>query len=195
MAEPRNPARNEDPQDQSMEEILQSIRRIIAEEGEPSAAAAQAPEPAPPMPAASGSDILELTDIVPDEPAPAHAAPVPQDDVLSSIDAALTATAAAAPPVADPLAVPDEDGILTQKAATASAAAFQHLVQSVSKPDTMPFDNSPRLLNGATTLEQITIEALRPLLKGWLDANLPRLVEKIIDREVRRITRNLTDGQ
>ena len=61
MADTTNSAQ----EDQSMEEILQSIRRIIAEEGNNSAAAPEGSRPA--SSPDEGSDILELTDMVQDD--------------------------------------------------------------------------------------------------------------------------------
>lgn len=39
------------------------------------------------------------------------------------------------------------------------------------------------------TLEGLVREMLKPMLREWLDANLPELVERIVSREVERITR------
>jgi len=43
--------------------------------------------------------------------------------------------------------------------------------------------------NNATTVEELVQEMLRPLLKNWLDANLPNLVEKVVIEEIERIAR------
>jgi cell pole-organizing protein PopZ len=40
------------------------------------------------------------------------------------------------------------------------------------------------------TLEDLTADVLRPLLKTWLDENLPDIVRDRVDEEVRRIARN-----
>jgi len=45
--------------------------------------------------------------------------------------------------------------------------------------------------NGALTLEQITRELLKPLLRSWLDAHLPALVERLVQEEVERLARGL----
>jgi cell pole-organizing protein PopZ len=39
------------------------------------------------------------------------------------------------------------------------------------------------------TLEDVVRETLRPMLKSWLDENLPRVVERMVQAEVERITR------
>src|SRR5262249_28528222 len=107
----------------SMEEILASIRRIIAEDGEAAPAEAK-PEPAP-APAAAQEEILDLTEVVESDgsvvslTAPAQAAPAP----------------AAEPPPAPPprqpepapVAEPAEDRIVSDAAAAASVAALSQL--------------------------------------------------------------------
>ena len=40
------------------------------------------------------------------------------------------------------------------------------------------------------TLEDLTKDLLRPLLKGWLDQNLPPLVQRLIREEIERVARN-----
>jgi hypothetical protein len=52
-------------------------------------------------------------------------------------------------------------------------------------------DPSLLLGNGAVTLEEMVREELRPMLKEWLDHNLPQMVERLVQREIRRITRDL----
>jgi len=42
---------------------------------------------------------------------------------------------------------------------------------------------------GGITLEQMIREELRPLLKAWLDANLPPLVERLVKAELERVAR------
>ena len=43
--------------------------------------------------------------------------------------------------------------------------------------------------SGETSLEQLVRELLRPMLKDWLDAHLPPLVESMVAREIERIAR------
>ena len=63
-------------------------------------------------------------------------------------------------------------------AATSSAvdAAFNSLAHTV-------------LVQNAKTLEDLVKEMLRPMLKTWLDDNLPNLVEKIVRSEIERVSR------
>jgi len=45
------------------------------------------------------------------------------------------------------------------------------------------------LIQNARTLEDLVREMLRPLLKGWLDDNLPGIVERIVRQEIERVSR------
>jgi cell pole-organizing protein PopZ len=174
----------------SMEEILASIRRIIAEDGdttaEPATAAAAPAEPAPapalaPEPAAPADDILDLTDVVePDgsvvslNAAPAKAEPAPPPPPLREV----------APP-----AEPAGEGIVSAATAAASVAAFSQITSLSSRSE-------PRARNlgvgaGDLTLETLVREELRPILKDWLDQYLPDIIERLVQEEITRLVRDV----
>lgn len=184
-------------QEPSMEEILASIRRIISDDGEagkepptaPAAAApaptpAPAPPPAPAKPAvvAKAAEPLELTKMVgedgkvtelkrPAEPAPPPAAP--------------------APVAAKPAEV---DGLISAKAAAASATALANLA-ALSKPREQPeVPGGLSLGSGGITLEEMVRQELRGQLKSWLDANLTGIVERMVQKEIKRITSQADPG-
>ena len=69
------------------------------------------------------------------------------------------------------------DGLVGAVAATAAASAFGQLSAAIQ----MPADGR--------TLEDVVRELLRPLLKQWLDDNLPAIVQATVDKEVERIAR------
>jgi cell pole-organizing protein PopZ len=226
-----------------MEEILASIRRIIADdEAKPAAAekpasppaAAKpavmkdippsaiapapkpvaAPKPAPPPPApapepvASNNqddidamlasldaatpeadirpaqpepepDVFELTDeMALPAPAPAPAAATfskvePQDDIEFTEAKAARRQATYEPPFES--AAPARP-ILSHSTVSAVESAFHSLANTV-------------LSNNARTLEDLVKEMLRPMLKSWLDDNLPGLVERIVKAEIERVSR------
>ena len=164
----------------SMEEILASIRRIIAEDGDqPAAAAPQpaapAPAPAPPAPEAKSDEILELTEVVeehPAEPAPAPDPPAP----------------VAVAPVPAPAAVDPADRLMSDAAAAASIAALAQINQLGSQGEKRMSDIP--MGEGQRTIEDMVREMLRPLLKEWLDSNLPHLVERVVQEEVSRLVRD-----
>ena len=65
---------------------------------------------------------------------------------------------------------------MSQSTVAAVDSAFNALAQTV-------------LSNNARTLEDLVKEMLRPMLKAWLDDNLPKLVEKIVRAEIERVSR------
>jgi uncharacterized protein len=68
-----------------------------------------------------------------------------------------------------------EGGLLSREATAAVGSAFNTLTETVKKHE--------------PTLEDVVRETLRPMLKSWLDENLPRVVERMVQEEVERITR------
>ena len=171
-------------QEPTMEEILASIRRIISEDdapAEPEAAApAPVPEPEPEYQAPAEDDVLELTD--PIEPEPAHE---PEPAPLESVgDLDVYSPAAPEPePAYTPPPAPSfnrddvAETLVGDHASSLAASAFG----SLSSALLMPKDGR--------TLEDVVRELLRPLLKEWLDQNLPRIVETKVEEEVHRIAR------
>ena len=163
-------------QEPTMEEILASIRRIISEDDAPvEAAPAPEPEPVAEEPPAE-DDVLELTD--PIEP------PMPVES-MGDIDvySPEPEPEPAPPPPPEPVSTPsfsrDEqvENLVGDHAANLAATAFG----SLSNALLMPKDGR--------TLEDVVRELLRPLLKEWLDQNLPRIVEAKVEEEVHRIAR------
>jgi uncharacterized protein len=227
-------------QEPSMEEILASIRRIIADDeakpaaaekpASPAAAAkpavmkdippsaiapapkpVAAPKPAPPppppppapepvasnnqddidamlasldaatpeadiRPAQPEADVFELTDeMALPEPAPSAATfskVEPQDDIEFTEAKASRRQPAYEPPFESAPARP----ILSHSTVSAVESAFNSLANTV-------------LSNNARTLEDLVKEMLRPMLKSWLDDNLPGLVERIVKAEIERVSR------
>jgi cell pole-organizing protein PopZ len=179
--------------DLSMEEILQSIRKIIAEDGEEVKPAMTAATSAPAQAAkiqtepteVVGSDVLELTDIVAEPANGAH------NDILSTIDHALAPApepqSMAKPTAPAPTAALNQtyiDSLLSRETVSATSAAFKKLEKPEAPLQLTPF---PGFQSGAT-LEQIVTEMLRPMLKQWLDANLTSIVERVVEREVRKLS-------
>ena len=217
-------------QEPSMEEILASIRRIIADDDTGKGATAKAPEPpkpAPPPPAALVPPPAPRVPLAPPPPRPAPAAINNQQDIdamLADLDAP---PKAAAPPPKPP--APDVLDLTEAMAAPAPAPNFRTIdgandvVFTDRAPEPAP-EPPPRverqyaapppvdqaLISGATmsavdsafnslahtvlgnnarTLEDLVKEMLRPMLKGWLDDNLPSMVERIVRAEIERVSR------
>jgi uncharacterized protein len=184
----------------SMEEILASIRKIIAddqskapaatvvEQAAPAPAPVQAPPPAvvvaaPVRPAPPDDDILDLgseavsleeaskqdIDLL-FEPVSSQKAPVeepafvPQDEQVTAMMSV------------SPAAEIDMSSLLSNQASNSISSAFGSLAHTV-------------LSQNARTVDDLVKEMLKPLLKGWLDDNLPALVERLVRAEIERVAR------
>ena len=129
-------------------------------------------------------DVFELTDDM--AVAMAEVAPAPQPsfqkvephDDLEFAEAAARGTPrqpAFEPSPFDSMATPAQQ-ILSHSTVSAVESAFNSLANTV-------------LSNNARTLEDLVKEMLRPMLKSWLDDNLPGLVERIVKAEIERVSR------
>lgn len=131
----------------SMEDILSSIRRVIARDEAPGARIQR-----------GGEDVLDLHDEEADEAEEAAAAiPTP--------------------------AKPTEEELVSAASAHAARQSLEALNAAVSPA--APAASAPA---GGRTMEEVVLEALRPMLKDWLDANLPAMVEAMVAKEISRIT-------
>ncbi len=126
------------------------------------------------------ADVFELTDemaVAEPEPAappkPAFQKVEPDDDV----EFAEAARASLRPPAFEPspFESPPQQ-MLSRSTVSAVESAFNSLANTV-------------LSNNARTLEDLVKEMLRPMLKSWLDDNLPGLVERIVKAEIERVSR------
>jgi uncharacterized protein len=172
----------------TMEEILASIRRIISEEDKP---------------AEAGGDVLEL------QPPPAEVkAPIPPPPPKPE-----PVVAKAPPPVvfdepeeiAPPPRAIEEDLIVMERTPEPPPAP-----RPVLKPEWTPSAQQEPLVSEpvahktagelgklmgsmfvstGNTLDDVVRQLLKPMLKEWLDANLPQIVEAEVAKEIDRIRR------
>jgi uncharacterized protein len=150
----------------SMEEILASIRRIIAEDGnEKPAPAAAAPPPAE-------EEVLELTEVIDEPPARAEEPAAEEERPASPLRAAM--------PAAQTIL---DDRLVSAPTAAASVAALSQLAAISAKRDGLG------LGNGQLTIEELVRDLLKPMLRDWLDANLPSMVERLVQEEIERMVR------
>jgi hypothetical protein len=167
----------------SMEEILSSIKRIIAEEGDaPAGRRRPAARPAaPPVDRehAADEEVLELIDPIP--PAVAFVAPQAAPEPVP-VALARAGSSVSEPVLPEPVAmvppVSQSEPILSPVAADATRGALDSLSRLMIKPET----------NGDGTLEGLVRDMLRPMLREWLDAHLPDMVENMVAREIARIS-------
>ena len=213
------PAKAQEP---SMEEILASIRRIIADDDavKPAAKAPVkvepppvkvAPPPPPPAPSAPsvkmGQDDIDAMlaglnggeEEPPPEPEPeppeeedvlelteAMEAPEPEPPSFRTIDAHQDVVFEEPEPERRPpprqmtppprMAEPAEPPLISAATTAAVNSAFGTLAHTV-------------LVQNAKTLEDLVKEMLRPMLKAWLDDNLPGMVERLVRAEIERVSR------
>lgn len=191
-----------DQHEPSMEEILASIRRIIAEDGDPPPSSGAQP---PSAVVHDPDGVLELTEVVNEDgsivsPSPAFpepSAPQRPADPFSGPSLAPLAAASMPPRLDGNDHSDDATGaastpLLSQATVVASAAAFSQLAVLGQR------ERSPETPLGATnrTLEDIVRELLRdmlhPMLKSWLDENLTSVVERLVKEEIDRMVREVT---
>lgn len=93
-------------------------------------------------------------------------------------------------PVRAPVLSP-EAPLIDGSAAGAAADAFSRLSLAVQESVPTPAATDPGMLIGGKqqTVEDLVKEMLRPMLKDWLDRNLPGVVERYVEREIVRLTR------
>ncbi|MGX1785193.1 PopZ family protein [Bosea sp. NPDC055332] len=185
----------------SMEEILASIRRIIADDEKPAAppeeaapepvALAPQPEPEPePEPEPIEDDVLDLgaeAERIEEEPAAIVKAPSDDIDFVEPQAVARPEPEpepeppqplAFVPPPIQPQPAPPMDmaALISDQTGAAVHNAFGALANTV-------------LSNNARTLEDLVKDMLKPMLKTWLDDNLPTMVERLVRAEIERVAR------
>ncbi|MES2989747.1 MAG: DUF2497 domain-containing protein [Pseudomonadota bacterium] len=151
----------------SMEEILSSIKRIIAEEGDAAVSTrtrrggrtGQAVTPR-----ADVDEVLELSDPVAEEPF-GELPELTQEKPMPMGTPTPPEPAQAKP-------------ILSERTAEATRGPLEALSRMVVKPE----------IAGSDSLEGLVRELLKPMLSEWLDANLPQIVESMVAKEISRIT-------
>jgi len=163
-----NPSTPVPPVDPSMDDILASIRRILSED-----------EQAKPADIVARDDgVFQLEESMMVTPAPSAE---PASSPVGVPDAIL---AAPEPPAsAAPAATPSPNGpLLAPEAAQAATDSVGALLRSlVSRGEQVG------VYRGGPTIEDMVREEIRPLLKAWLDANLPALVERQVRVEIERV--------
>jgi uncharacterized protein len=149
----------------SMEEILASIRAIIADDREPGS---------PPKPQVVYSSDAPRSAIAADGDEPLPAAPAPTVVWSRDPEVAMETSETAAKPPPPP---PAEEGpLMSEEAETAIAISFHSLAESMAE-------------HGREAAERMAREMLRPMLKTWLDENLPPIVERLVRAEIQRVAR------
>ena len=191
-------------QEPSMEEILASIRRIISDDDKEMEAAAQEneeapedeeefaveemvamaePEPEPePEPVAEevdddDDDILDLTDMEAPDPEPLF-----EEQAYKEPEPEPIAPPVSPSPAPPPAPTPAPDNLVSPPQAGEASGSFERLTEKLNED----YSELP-IGNGAVTLEGLTRELVRPMLKEWLDQHLPMTVERLVREEIERL--------
>ena len=189
-------------QEPSMEEILASIRRIISDDDKEMEAAAQENEEAPedeeelaveemvamaePEPESEpvaeevdddDDDILDLTDMEAPDPEPLF-----EEQAYKEPEPEPIAPPVSPSPAPPPAPTPAPDNLVSPPQAGEASGSFERLTEKLNED----YSELP-IGNGAVTLEGLTRELVRPMLKEWLDQHLPMTVERLVRGEIERL--------
>lgn len=170
----------------SMEDILSSIKRIIAEESDTPGRPKRTERPSsrrPDIDPVPRDDILELREPADGASPPIASQPLqppapPRIPELARFEDASPPPHAPVAPAEPAVASRGMEGILSQHTAAATRGPLDTLSRLVVKPE----------VAGSDTLEAMVREMLRPMLREWLDAHLPHMVEAMVAKEIDRIT-------
>ena len=132
----------------SMEDILSSIRRVIARDEAPGRDTRARP---------ADEDVLDL-----------H-----QEEETAAVSAE---TARAGP----------AEELISAASADAARQSLEALTAAIAPAAAPAAANAAPA--SARTMEEVVVDALRPMLKQWLDDNLPPIVETMVAKEISRIT-------
>jgi cell pole-organizing protein PopZ len=204
-------------QDQSMEEILQSIKRIISEDGDD--ASQDMKNALANDDHVAGSDILELTDMLDEDSSEGASIEELIDDATGVAKAEATEDDAAdvlemlsqimaqagdsskedvsdSEPAQQPkpkmekvvdTSFEDEDTLVSDNVVDDAAGAFAALVNAVGQEVEAKTPKDMPPVRSGNTVEDLVIESLRPMLREWLDDNLSQLVKRLVQREIEKI--------
>lgn len=153
----------------SVEEILASIKKVIARDNrEAQAAERKRRETAGLM-------------LTPGKPTDLDGDALDEDEVLELGEAELEEAPVAAMIDAEQ-AQEAEERLTTERAANAMRESLAALAM-IAEPGAQP----QIVRSGETSLEGLTRELLKPMLADWLDRNLPEIVERLVEAEIARI--------
>lgn len=134
----------------SMEDILSSIRRVIARDEAPGAL----------RDLRASDDVLDLRE---------------EEAGAAAGEAALDTSSA----------TPTAEELVSTASADAARQSLEALSAVIAPAAEAAVATAPA---GVRSMEDVVLDALRPMLKQWLDTNLPDMVEAMVAREISRIT-------
>jgi cell pole-organizing protein PopZ len=165
------------PADPSMEDILASIRRILSEDEAEAAPSDEAERLG--VPDVLALDSSMLVEVAPPQREPTRAAEPPTLPPPAPADPHPQAPEPM--PVSEPTRPMPQPLLGAEAAAAASSSVGSLLRTLVAERQQVP------VYRGGPTIEDLVREEVRPLLKEWLDSNLPPLVERLVRVEIERL--------
>ncbi|WP_420604384.1 PopZ family protein [Methylobacterium sp.] len=194
-ASPKTPEKGQEP---SMEEILASIRRIIADDQNAKAEVVSPVRSTPPLP--ENDDVLDLAEVA--QPRKPQPAPMEEPEIdfaesgqidfdSISFDDDEPEPEPLPPPVVrqpeppraaprpEPVEAPRES-LKQRLVSDLTDASVGHAFQLLA---------GTRVSQNARTIEDMVQDMLRPMLQSWLDDNLPGMVERLVRAEIERVAR------
>lgn len=214
---PRAETLEQKPQDFGEGDVLQ-LTRMVKEDGTIINLADQAEPPPPPepetMPEPAPQPMMAAPQPEPEPPAPPMPEPIPEPEPIPvAVEpppppppppvARVEPPPPPPPPEPAPLEMLDEDlelkevagevivnekadeSLMSKEAAELSTAALAALAQAVAHQNIA--------VVGRQTLEDLTKEILRPILKEWLNENLPGLIERLVRSEIEKMVGRVRD--
>jgi cell pole-organizing protein PopZ len=146
------------PGEPSVEEILESIKKVIARDSRDAADVRRQREPRAPAPEPQVADVLDLA-------VSARFLDDAEDGVADGAEEQ-----------------PGEEPLVTAQSRSAMRESLAALAM-MAEPRAYP----QIVRSGETSLEEMARELLRPALADWLDKNLPAMVERLVAAEIARI--------
>ena len=169
----RNPT-----EESSMEDILSSIRQILASDEDAETSqnkTAVRTKPAPPR-----EDVIELTEEISVLHTPIESKVAAQTVTSTQKEESLTMTTTA-----------EQDAkLISQKAVEAASQALSKLSEALHPTPSAPISHTN--VGGSVTLEALVTQAMQPILKEWMDKNLPQIIEHVVAIEIKKIVRQAT---
>ncbi len=182
----------------SMEEILASIRRIIADDqaAKPAEVPVAAPEPDDVLDLAEVAEPVTRPRVVEPEPEPEPAPDLLDFDAIDFEDPVTAAPEPEPEPLPEPEPAPEPPPPPPPQPVLQAARAPEPEPEALVSPATdASVSGAFNLLahtvltQNARTLEDLVKDMLRPMLKSWLDDNLPAVVERLVRAEIERVSR------
>ena len=178
-----------DGEEPSMEDILASIRRILSEDEEEAQAAEEVGGLEMDLSAEPETEPEPEPEPVPEpEPEPAPE-PMPEPEPVAALEPEPAAPPPSPPPapmpapMADGLQLPPEmvtSEIVSASTAHAATDILSELAKAILNRRDVAVDDAGQNM----TLEGMVREMLKPLLREWLDRNLPYLIERLVKKEI-----------